>query len=340
MPRPELVAPPEIFYNKDEAAKYFVNSRMQHIQRKMAQRAYELLNLPPNVPPLLFLDIGCGSGLSGQVLEKKGHQWVGVDISIDMLNVARERGVKGQLVNLDIGDGLPFRPASFDGAISVSTLQWLCNADKSSHVPQRRLRKFFTSLYGCLRRGARAVFQFYPQDRTQLQFITNEATRVGFTGGVVIDYPHSARAKKFFLCLFAGPSSVFQLPEGKVGSPKADVSESSEDDDEDDQANDGEGDEEDEEGEEGEDEEEEEGENPNDPYLNKPEDPLKVQMDTYRSVHITERQKKGKKRARSSERAVGSKDWVLYKKEQMRQKGKKTARDSKYSARKRRRLAM
>lgn len=332
MPRPELVAPPDIFYNKAEASKYYFNSRMQHIQRKMAERAYELLNLPP-VSGLTFLDIGCGSGLSGQVLEKKGHHWVGVDISGDMLNVARERKVKGELVHLDIGDGLPFRPATFDGAISVSTLQWLCNADKSHHVPQRRLRKFFTTLYGCLRRGARAVFQFYPQDRSQLQFITNEATRVGFTGGVVIDYPHSTRAKKYFLCLFAGPSSAYQLPEGKTGSPKADVTdtESEEEDDEDEDGG---------EEEEGDDEEEEEseGEDPNAAYLNKPQDPLSAEINNYRSVHITERQKRGKKRARSTERAVGSKDWVLYKKEQMRKKGMRTARDSKYTGRKRRRL--
>jgi len=31
------------------------------------------------------LDVGCGSGLSGQALEEAGHYWVGCDISMSML---------------------------------------------------------------------------------------------------------------------------------------------------------------------------------------------------------------------------------------------------------------
>jgi hypothetical protein len=47
----------------------------------------------------------------------------------------------------------------FDGAISISAVQWLCNADRTSHDPRRRLKRFFETLYSCLARGARAVLQ-------------------------------------------------------------------------------------------------------------------------------------------------------------------------------------
>lgn len=67
-----------------------------------------------------------------------------------------KREVEGDLLCADIGQGLFFRPNSFDGAISISVIQWLCNADKKEHVPQRRLKKFFQTLYNCLRRGARS----------------------------------------------------------------------------------------------------------------------------------------------------------------------------------------
>lgn len=64
--------------------------------------------------------------------------------------VAREREVEGDLFLWDMGDGLGFRPGTFDGVISISALQWLCNADKSYHNPHKRLLKFFTSLYACM----------------------------------------------------------------------------------------------------------------------------------------------------------------------------------------------
>ncbi|CAH2052077.1 unnamed protein product, partial [Iphiclides podalirius] len=204
--RPEHQAPPELFYNEDEARKYTQNSRIIDIQAQMTERCIELLVLPEDTPCLL-LDIGCGSGLSGAVLEENGHLWIGLDISPAMLDVALERETEGDLVLADMGDGLPFKPGSFDGAVSVSALQWLFNADKKSHQPVKRLYKFFSSLYASLSRTARAVFQFYPENENQLELLTSQAMKAGFYGGVVIDYPNSAKAKKFFLVLMTGGSA-------------------------------------------------------------------------------------------------------------------------------------
>uniref|UniRef100_A0A8C7QMU0 18S rRNA (guanine-N(7))-methyltransferase n=1 Tax=Oncorhynchus mykiss TaxID=8022 RepID=A0A8C7QMU0_ONCMY len=211
--RPEHMAPPEIFYNEEEAKKYSQNSRMIEIQSQMSERAVELLNLPEDQPCFL-LDVGCGSGLSGDYLSEEGHFWVGVDISTAMLDVALDREVEGDLVLGDMGEGLPFRPGTFDGCISISALQWLCNADKKTHSPPKRLYTFFSTLYSSLSRGARAVFQLYPENSEQLELITSQAMKAGFSGGMVVDYPNSTKAKKFFLCLFAGFSGT--LPKGLV----------------------------------------------------------------------------------------------------------------------------
>jgi len=212
--RPEHEAPPEFFYNETEAAKYTSSSRMIEIQSSMSERALELLHLPETEGPKMILDLGCGSGLSGDVLEQHGHIWVGVDISPSMLQVATQRELDGDLFLADLGDGLFFKPGTFDGAISVSALQWLCNADKKWHEPRRRLNKFFQSLYNCLAKGARAVFQFYPENPAQMELITSSAMRCGFSGGLVVDYPNSTKAKKYFLCLFAGiPQGGYQLPQ-------------------------------------------------------------------------------------------------------------------------------
>lgn len=58
---------------------------MIDIQVQMCERAIELLALPEGQSCLL-LDIGCGSGLSGSVLEDQGHIWIGIDISSAMLS--------------------------------------------------------------------------------------------------------------------------------------------------------------------------------------------------------------------------------------------------------------
>jgi 18S rRNA (guanine1575-N7)-methyltransferase len=57
---------------------------MMEIQTQMSTRAIELLNLPPGEDALL-LDLGCGSGLSGEVLTSMGYNWIGLDISPSML---------------------------------------------------------------------------------------------------------------------------------------------------------------------------------------------------------------------------------------------------------------
>lgn len=212
MSRPEHIAPPEIFYNATEAKKYSNNTRIQSIQAEMTYRCLELLDLPASANdedeprPSFLLDIGAGSGLSGEILTEEGHEWVGVDVSGGMLEVALEREVEGDLFLADIGQGFPFRPGSFDGAISVSVLQWLCNADATSHSPPQRLFRFFTDLFASLSRGSRAVFQFYPESDDQVTFIMSFATRAGFGGGLCVDYPNSSKRKKFYLILFAGQS--------------------------------------------------------------------------------------------------------------------------------------
>ena len=115
MSRPELTGSASNFYNETESRKYDSSSRMVGIQAEITLRAVELLQLEPGHPSFL-LDVGCGSGLSGKVLQEDGHYWIGCDVSKSMLTVASEReSSTGDLLHHDMGTGLPFADATFDG---------------------------------------------------------------------------------------------------------------------------------------------------------------------------------------------------------------------------------
>ena len=52
--------------------------------------------------------------------------------------------------------------------------------------------------------------------------ITNSALKNGFTGGLIVDFPNSKKAKKFFLFLMAGYSDeIVQDAEKAIMLPKA-----------------------------------------------------------------------------------------------------------------------
>ncbi|MPC10992.1 putative 18S rRNA (guanine-N(7))-methyltransferase [Portunus trituberculatus] len=130
-------------------ARCHLSTRIIEVQEKCTERALELLALPPDISAML-LDLGCGSGLSGEAITENGHYWVGMDISPSMLDVALEREVEGDMLLGDIGTGVPFRPGMFDGAISISAIQWLCYADSATHRPAKRLYKLFMTLFASL----------------------------------------------------------------------------------------------------------------------------------------------------------------------------------------------
>lgn len=97
---------------------------------------------------------------------------------------------------------------------SISVLQWLLNADSTAHSPTQRITRFFTTLHSALRNPSRAVFQFYPSSDDQVHLLTTCAQRAGFGGGVVVDYPNSAKKRKMYLCLMVGSQ---EIPKGLTG---------------------------------------------------------------------------------------------------------------------------
>jgi SAM-dependent methyltransferase len=64
------------------------------------------------------LDVGCGTGVSTAAVAELGWSAVGVDVSEELLELARGRGLD---VVRASADALPFENATFDAAVSVWT---------------------------------------------------------------------------------------------------------------------------------------------------------------------------------------------------------------------------
>jgi predicted TPR repeat methyltransferase len=70
----------------------------------------------------IILDIGCGTGLTANELYKAGYTNLhGIDLSADMVEIARERGIYRGLVAGDVNQPLDYKTKSFDGVISSGT---------------------------------------------------------------------------------------------------------------------------------------------------------------------------------------------------------------------------
>lgn len=121
-----------------------------------------------------------------------------------MLDIALQRDVEGDLMLSDIGQGVPFRAGSFDAAISISAIQWLCNAESSEVSSEGRLSRFFGGLYASLKRGGRAVCQFYPKNDQQRTMITGAAIKAGFGAGILEDDPGTKNAKLYLVLTVGG----------------------------------------------------------------------------------------------------------------------------------------
>ncbi len=69
-----------------------------------------------------ILDLGCGTGLTCRLLAERGYSRLdGVDISREMLQVARERGIYRHLLTGDLNDPLERESDSYDGVVSSGT---------------------------------------------------------------------------------------------------------------------------------------------------------------------------------------------------------------------------
>lgn len=93
----------------------------------------ELKALQKALPKGVGLEIGVGSGRFAQPLGVK----IGIDPSINMLRLAKERGIQ---VTLGVGENLPFKDNTFDFVLIVVTLCFVEEPEKVLYEAVRVLK--------------------------------------------------------------------------------------------------------------------------------------------------------------------------------------------------------
>ena len=83
----------------------------------------------------VILDLGCGGGQASAYFASQGHAAIGADLSQEMLDVCRRRGLKS-IVRLDL-EVLPFRRYTFDAIWAHTSL---------IHIPKRKLASALRAL--------------------------------------------------------------------------------------------------------------------------------------------------------------------------------------------------
>ncbi|NBC31534.1 MAG: metalloregulator ArsR/SmtB family transcription factor [Alphaproteobacteria bacterium] len=152
----------------EAAAAYFRENawrwdriRSLHIDQETVDRV--LVDLLPEPDLGDFLDIGAGTGRIMMLLGGRARRSVGVDLSREMLNVARANLETSSVPNWQVRRGdlyaLPFGDAAFDVAVMHLVLHYLATPLAAIREAARVLRPD----------GRLVVADFAPHDREQLR---------------------------------------------------------------------------------------------------------------------------------------------------------------------------
>ena len=137
------------FFNK--IAKYYDRGIFKAWNRKTEKKTIEIANIKKNSR---ILDAGCGTGNLLMLLQKKNLKLYGIDISEEMLKIARKKLENKAKLKLIALENIKFRNNYFDYIFSVDAFHHYSNYDlvmenfrrdrkstrlNSSHIPLSRM---------------------------------------------------------------------------------------------------------------------------------------------------------------------------------------------------------
>ncbi|CAM3982325.1 class I SAM-dependent methyltransferase [Lederbergia lenta] len=109
-----------------------------------------------------IIDIGCGDGYGSKLLMEQGYHVIGIDISEEMIRLAKENNENIHFITGDVQD-LPFRDESFTGVIAINCLEWTKDPFKSLYEIHRITKNGGYACIGILGPTAKPRENSYPR---------------------------------------------------------------------------------------------------------------------------------------------------------------------------------
>jgi predicted TPR repeat methyltransferase/lipoprotein NlpI len=137
------VAAPKKFVTElfDQCAEHFE----ERLVKKLKYRAPDLLfDLVERFVPsrhLDILDLGCGTGLAGARLHSLARTLTGVDLSSNMLKIARQRQIYDNLICGELVEFLQGQTKSFDLAVATDVFIYIGDLSSAFHAARGALRE-------------------------------------------------------------------------------------------------------------------------------------------------------------------------------------------------------
>lgn len=128
----------------DEAFGHLARGGAEALQRRLAD-----LGMTSG----LVVDLGCGSGITAAALTDAGYDVLGIDLSGDLLEIARERAPRARFV-----EGSVFETALPHGCVAVTAIGEILNYARDRRAGRDAMRALFARVRAALVPGG--VFMF------------------------------------------------------------------------------------------------------------------------------------------------------------------------------------
>ncbi|ELX8380258.1 malonyl-ACP O-methyltransferase BioC [Providencia vermicola] len=112
-----------------KAAKRY--DSIAYYQQNSGHQLLDLLaSAQVNLSDKKVIDVGCGTGFFSQIIKRQGAEVTALDLSLGMLEVARDKKAAAQYICADM-ELLPFADQTFDIVFSNLAIQWCSNLSQA-----------------------------------------------------------------------------------------------------------------------------------------------------------------------------------------------------------------